>query len=81
MGQAISKSIKNQTSSNNDVIIQITRKQLITTCQLLFLLAMIVINILAIITNSFFLKELFISQAIITSIYFIKNSNSNQIIK
>ena len=80
MGQAILKSFQNQESSNNDVVIQITRKQLITFCQLLVLAAMVIINAIAISIDSPFLKELFISQAIIAAIFFIKNSKSNQII-
>ncbi|WP_109404930.1 hypothetical protein [Polaribacter aquimarinus] len=81
MGQAILKSIKNQESSNNDVVIQITRKQLVTFCQIMVLVAMVVLNVLAITINSPFLKELFISQAIIITIFFIKNSKTNQIIR
>ena len=81
MGQAISKSIKNQESSNNDVVIQITKKQLITFGQLMVLAAMVVLNVIAITINSPFLKELLISQAIIAAIFFIKNSKSNQIIR
>lgn len=81
MGQAILKSFNSSQSSSNDVVIQITKKQLITFCQSLVVVAIVCINILAVIINSPFLKELFISQAILIAIYFIKNSKSNQVIK
>ncbi len=81
MGQVISKSIKNHQSQKNDVVIQVTKKQLLTLFQLVMLSILIVINIIAIILNSPLMKELFISQAIIAAIFFIKNSKSNQVIK
>lgn len=81
MGQAILKSIKNQETSNKDVVIQITKTQLITFYQLLLLAALVVVNVMAIIKNSPFLQELFLSQSIIAAVFFIKNVNDNQINK
>lgn len=81
MSQVILKTIKNQETSKNEVVFQITKKQLLTFCQFIVLAAMVVLNVIAVVINSAFLKELFISQTIISVIFFIKNSRSNQIIK
>lgn len=66
---------------NNDVVIQITKAQLIKFLQFLMIMAMVTLNILAIKISSPFLKELIVSQVILLLVYFIKNSKSNTIIK
>jgi quinol-cytochrome oxidoreductase complex cytochrome b subunit len=66
---------------HNDVVIQITRAQLIKFLQFIVVIAMVVLNVLAVKIASPFLKELFVSQAIIVLIFFIKNFKSNHIIK
>jgi hypothetical protein len=73
---------KAQTNSlNNDVVIQITKAQLIKFFQFLVIIAMATLNILAIKITSPFLKELFISQVILLLVFFVKNSKSNHISK
>jgi len=66
---------------NNDVVIQITKAQLIKFFQFFVLIAMATLNILAIKIASPFLKELFISQVILLLVFFVKNSKSNHISK
>jgi len=68
-------------SLNNDVIIQITKAQLIKFFQFLVIIAMATLNILAIKIASPFLKELFISQVILLLVFFVKNSKLNHISK
>ena len=68
-------------SLNNDVVIQITKAQLIKFFQFLVIIAMATLNILAIKIASPFLKELFISQVILLLVFFVKNSKSNHISK
>jgi quinol-cytochrome oxidoreductase complex cytochrome b subunit len=73
---------KAQTNSlNNDVVIQITKTQLIKFFQFFVIIAMAILNILAIKIASPFLKELFISQVILLLVFFVKNSKSNHILK
>jgi len=66
---------------NNDIVIQITKAQLIKFFQFFVLIAMATLNILAIKIASPFLKELFISQVILLLVFFVKNSKSNHISK
>jgi len=66
---------------NNDIVIQITKAQLIKFFQFFVLIAMAILNILAIKIASPFLKELFISQVILLLVFFVKNSKSNHISK
>jgi hypothetical protein len=68
-------------SLNNDVVIQITKAQLIKFFQFLVIMAMATLNILAIKIASPFLKELFISQVILLLVFFVKNSKLNHISK
>ena len=68
-------------SLNNDVVIQITKAQLIKFFQFLVIIAMATLNILAIKIASPFLKELFISQVILLLVFFVKNSKLNYISK
>jgi|TARA_B110000971_G_scaffold219656_1_gene261274 hypothetical protein len=68
-------------SLNNDVVIQITKAQLIKFFQFLVIIAMATLNILAIKIASPFLKELFISQVILLLVFFVKNSKLNHISK
>jgi quinol-cytochrome oxidoreductase complex cytochrome b subunit len=81
MRQTVIKSIAQTRAVHNDVVIQITRAQLIKFLQFIVVIAMVVLNVLAIKIASPFLKELFISQAIIVLIFFIKNFKSNHISK
>lgn len=81
MSQTAIKSTQNNKSLNNDIVIQVTKKQLIKFLQFAVIMSMLTLNILAIKISSPFLKELFVSQAILLLIYFIKSSNSNTIIK
>jgi hypothetical protein len=68
-------------SLNNDVVIQITKAQLIKFFQFLVIIAMATLNILAVKIASPFLKELFISQVILLLVFFVKNFKSNHISK
>lgn len=81
MSQTITKPSNRSKSLNQDVVIQITKQQLIKFLQFTVIIAMLTINILAIKISSPFLKELLISQGILLLIFFIINAKSNTIIK
>lgn len=81
MSQTVIKSTAQLGAVHNDIIIQITKAQLIKFLQFMVVLAMVVLNVLAIKIASPFLKELFVSQAILVLIFCIKNSKSNHISK
>jgi quinol-cytochrome oxidoreductase complex cytochrome b subunit len=81
MRQTVIKSIAQTRAVHNDVVIQITRAQLIKLLQFIVVIAIVVLNVLAIKIASPFLKELFVSQAIVVLIFFIKNFKSNHISK
>ena len=81
MSQTVIKPTAQLGAVHNDIIIQITKAQLIKFLQFMVVLAMVVLNVLAIKIASPFLKELFVSQAILVLIFFIKNSKYNQISK
>lgn len=81
MSQTVIKPTAQLGAVHNDIIIQITKAQLIKFLQFMVVLAMVVLNVLAIKIASPFLKELFVSQAILVLIFFIKNSKSNHISK
>ncbi len=81
MSQTVIKSTVQLGAVHNDIIIQITKAQLIKFLQFMVVLAMVVLNVLAIKIASPFLKELFVSQAILVLIFCIKNSKSNHISK
>jgi quinol-cytochrome oxidoreductase complex cytochrome b subunit len=81
MRQTVIKSIAQTKAVHNDVVIQITRAQLIKFLQFIVVIAIVVLNVLAIKIASPFLKELFVSQAIVVLIFFIKNFKSNHISK
>lgn len=66
---------------NNEIVIQITKKQLIVFISVLFSIVLIGVNILAITSNSPLLKELLICEAILLMILFVKTSKSNTILK
>ena len=66
---------------NNEIVIQITKKQLIVFISVLFSIVLIGVNILAITSNSLLLKELLICEAILLMILFVKTSKSNTILK
>jgi hypothetical protein len=68
-------------SLNNDVVIQITKAQLIKFFQFLVIIAMATLNILAFKIASPFLKELFISQVILLLVSFVRNAKLNHISK
>jgi hypothetical protein len=81
MSSTTIKSLRQREKINNDIVIQITKSQLIKFSAFLFLLAFIVIDFLAITSNSPLLTELIIAQAIVALIAFVKFSKSNTIIK
>jgi hypothetical protein len=66
---------------NNDVVIQITKAQLIKFFQFFGIIAMATVNILAIKIASPFLKELFISQVMLLLIFCVKNFKPHHISK
>jgi hypothetical protein len=81
MSQTVIKPTAQLGAVHNDIIIQITKAQLIKFLQFMVVIAMVVLNVLAIKIASPFLKELFVSQAILVLIFCIKNSKSNHISK
>jgi hypothetical protein len=81
MGQTLINPEQQTKSFNNDIVIQITKKQLIKFLQFIVVISIMIINILAIKISSPFIQELFLSQAILLLIFFIKNSKTNNIIK
>jgi len=81
MSQTVIKPTAHTSVLNNQVVIQITKSQLIKFLQLMVLMAMVILNVLAIKIGSPFLKELFVSQALLVLVFFIKNSKSNKISK
>ena len=66
---------------SNDVVIQITKAQLIKFFQFFGIIAMATVNILAIKIASPFLKELFISQVMLLLIFCVKNFKPHHISK
>lgn len=66
------KSIEKRKEFRNEVVIQITKKQLITFFGLLVLAAFVVINYFAITTNSPLLTQLIIVESIILMIAVVK---------
>jgi hypothetical protein len=81
MGQTAIKPSEQTNSLNKDFVIQVTKTQLIRFLQFIVVIGMLILNIVAIKTSSPFLKDLFISQAILLLIFCVKNSNSNNISK
>jgi hypothetical protein len=82
MSQTIFNTSNQNRSLESNIVIQVTKKQLIAFCQFIVILGMLTLNILAIKIASPFLKELFVSQAILLLVFFVKNNaTSNTIIK
>lgn len=81
MGKVLFKPTEQSKFLSNEIVIQITKKQLINFFQFVVIISMITLNVLAISMSSPFLKELFMSQGILLLIFFIKTSNSNTILK
>ncbi|MFY9242653.1 MAG: hypothetical protein WAO74_06465 [Polaribacter sp.] len=81
MGQTIFKPREQVKSLNNQIVIQISKKQLVVFFQIVVMFAMVALNIIAILISSPFLKELFISQSVLLLVFFIKTSKSNNISK
>ena len=75
------KSARNNNQFQNEVVIQITKKQLINFFRMLLVFSFLIINVLAFLSNSLFVKELLIGQAIVLMVIFIKYSNSNTILR
>ncbi|PQJ78883.1 hypothetical protein BTO18_06655 [Polaribacter porphyrae] len=75
------KSINNTKKVQNEIVIQITKKQLINFFRSILVFALVSINFLAISINSPFLKDLFIAEIILLLIFFIKTNKSNTILK
>ena len=81
MSQTAIKPLAQTSPLNKEVVIQITKAQLIKFLQVALIIGMVVLNILAIKIASPFLKELFVSQAILVLIFFIKHAKVNHISK
>ncbi|WP_439128052.1 hypothetical protein [Polaribacter sp.] len=81
MPQTLFKPEERTNSLNQEIVVQITKKQLLIFFQALVVIGSIALNIVALQINTPFLRELFISQAIILLIFFIKTSKSNTISK
>lgn len=81
MNSTTYESSREREQVNNEIVIQITKKQLVTFASVLFVLVLIGINVLAITAKSPLLKELLISEAILLMIVFVKTSKSNTISK
>jgi hypothetical protein len=75
------KSARNNNQFQNEVVIQITKKQLINFFRMLLVFSFLIINVLAFLSNSLFVKELLIGQAIVLMVIFVKYSNSNTILR
>jgi hypothetical protein len=81
MGQTLIKQSEQTNSLNKDFVIQVTKTQLIRFLQFIVIMGMLILNTVTIKTSSPFLKDLFISQAILLLIFCTKNSHSNNISK
>jgi hypothetical protein len=81
MGIATFKTLDKENESSNEVILQITKKQIVGFFRFLTLLALITVNAVALYLESSFIKELLLSQSILAIIYFIKITSSNTIKK
>ena len=81
MCQTLIKQSEQTNSLNKDFVIQVTKTQLIRFLQFIVIMGMLILNTVAIKTSSPFLKDLFISQAILLLIFCTKNSHSNNISK
>lgn len=80
MGQTLLKPTNQSKSLKDEIVIQITKKQILKFLQFVLIISMLFINVMAIKISSPFIKELFVSQAILLLIFFIKNSKSNNIL-
>lgn len=81
MSSTIIKSLNSNNQYQNQVVIQITKKQLVIFFRFVGLLLFSVINILAISSKSVLLKELVLAQIILFMVLFIKYSKSNTVLK
>lgn len=81
MSSTTIKSVKNNNQFQNEVVIQITKKQLVTFFRFIGSLLFAVINVMAFIYNSVLLKELIWVQLILLMVIFIKYSKSNSLLK
>ena len=73
MGQTLINPEQQTKSFNNDIVIQITKKQLIKFLQFIVVISIMIVNILAINISSPFIEELFLSQAILLLIFLRKH--------
>lgn len=81
MNSTTYESSREREQIKNEIVIQITKKQLVIFTSVLFVFLLIGITVLAIISKSPLLKELLISEAILILILLIKTSKSNTILK
>ncbi|MFK8059777.1 MAG: hypothetical protein AB8B78_06750 [Polaribacter sp.] len=81
MRQITIKPEDHQNELQDEIVIKISKNQILKFCQFIVFLALMTVNILAIKIDSPFIKELFISQAIILLLLFVKKSKSNTINK
>lgn len=81
MNSATVKTLRNRRQLQSEVVIQITKKQLINFFRAILLVAVLGINFIAITTKSPFLNELITSQVIILLVCFVKFSESKTIVK
>jgi hypothetical protein len=81
MSQTAIKALAQASPLNKKGVIQLSKAELIKLLQVALIIGMVVLNILAIKISSPFLKELFVSQAILTLVFFIKYAKVNPISK
>jgi hypothetical protein len=81
MLQTLAKPLKQENDLQRDVVIQISKQQILKFFQFIVFLSIMTVNIIALSIESSFIKELLVSQTILAFIFLIKNSKSNTIIK
>ena len=75
------KSVQKTKQVDNEIVLQITRQQLVNFFRAVLVLGILSINFLAFQVDSALLPQLLISQAIIALIVLIKSMNFNKVIK
>jgi hypothetical protein len=74
------KTLDNSKEMNSDIVVQITKNQMVTFFKVVLSILMVIVNILAFASNSSLLSELIIAQVIVVLVFIIKNHKSNQIL-
>ena len=75
------KTLTKKENLKNQVVIQITKKQLLNFFRLVTFISLLVINFLAITNGSDLITELLMAQVILLLLFFIKNHPVNSINK